>query len=70
MQQIQCPTLLLTADTDLDGLVSQETALQIAQANEEIKVIHLPGAGHNIRREQYEPFVWTVSGFLSRVYPA
>jgi pimeloyl-ACP methyl ester carboxylesterase len=68
--QIQCPTLLVTANTELDGIVTQETALQIAQANEQIHVVHLPGAGHNIRRERYQPFVWTVAGFLSLAYPA
>jgi len=65
---IQCPTLLITADTELDGIVTLEIARQVTQMNDNIQAIHLPGAGHNIRRERYLPFIWSVAGFLSLAY--
>lgn len=66
--QIQCPTLLVTADSEKDGIVTLEIARQVTQMNTQIQVVHLPGAGHNIRRERFHPFIWTVAGFLSIVY--
>jgi hypothetical protein len=36
--------------------------------NDQIQVVRLEGAGHNIRREQFEPFVQAVTEFLSRNY--
>jgi pimeloyl-ACP methyl ester carboxylesterase len=66
--QIQCPTLLVTADPDKGAIITPELAQQVAQANDKIQTIRLVGAGHNIRREQYHPFVKAVSDFLARVY--
>ena len=66
--QIQCPTLLVTADPARSGIVTPEIAVQVAQMNDRIKPIRLPGAGHNVRREGFEPFIWAVAGFLSLVY--
>ncbi len=44
--------------------MSNWSANDVAAANPNIKVAHLAGAGHNIRREQFEAFVEVVSGFL------
>lgn len=66
--RIQCPTLLITADPEKDGIVTPEVARQVMQTNDKIQVVHLPAAGHNVRRESYEPFIWTVVGFLSLAY--
>ena len=66
--QIQCPTLLVTADPELGAIVAPEIAQQVVQMNAKIRVAHLGGAGHNIRREQFGPFVQAVTGFLSQVY--
>jgi hypothetical protein len=32
------------------------------------QVVHIAGAGHNIRREQFEQFVQTITGFLAEVH--
>jgi pimeloyl-ACP methyl ester carboxylesterase len=66
--QLQCPSLLVTADPDLGALVVPEVAQQVTQMNENIQVVQLAGAGHNIRREAFEPFVQAVAAFLSQVY--
>jgi N-formylmaleamate deformylase len=72
--QIQCPTLLVTADPELGAIVVPEIAQQVVQMNEQVqrtslvRVVRLAGAGHNIRREQFGPFVQAVTGFLSQAY--
>lgn len=65
--RIACPTLLITGDPDLGALVTPETAAEVARLNPRLKVVRLAGAGHNIRREQFEPFVRAVAGFLAEL---
>jgi pimeloyl-ACP methyl ester carboxylesterase len=66
--QIQCPCLLVTADLELGAIVSPEIAQQVAEMNSNVQVVRLEGAGHNVRREQFGPFVKAVTAFLSQVY--
>jgi len=62
--QITCPVLLVTADPALGSIVTAETAQQVAQMLPNGQVVHISGAGHNIRREQFEAYVETVTHFL------
>jgi len=64
--KITCPTLLVTADPALGAIVTPEVAAQAA-ANPKIKVAHIPGAGHNIRRENFDQFMQVVTVFLKFV---
>jgi pimeloyl-ACP methyl ester carboxylesterase len=66
--QIQCPTLLVTADPGLGAIVNPAIARQAVELNDRIQVVRLPGAGHNIRREAFEPFVQAAAKFLDQVY--
>ncbi|MCB0073846.1 MAG: alpha/beta hydrolase [Caldilineaceae bacterium] len=61
---LHVPTLLVTADPELDAIVNAEAAALAAQ-NPNITVVHIPGAGHNIRREQFAAFMDAVSAFLA-----
>jgi pimeloyl-ACP methyl ester carboxylesterase len=61
---IACPTLLLYGDPALGGIVDAEVARAAAAANRFIRTQHVAGAGHNIRREQYEMFLAAVRAFL------
>jgi N-formylmaleamate deformylase len=61
---IGCPTLLVTGDPELGAIVSSEVAQEAAGLCNSLKVAHIPGAGHNIRREQFELYVEAVRGFL------
>lgn len=65
--QIARPTLLITADPD-KAIVTPEIARQAVELNDQIHWVRIEGAGHNIRREQFEPFVQIVTAFLSQVY--
>ena len=66
--QIQCPTLLVTGDVSAGAIVDQATADQARAINPRIEVAYIAGAGHNIRREQFDGYVAAVRAFLARVY--
>ncbi len=62
--QIPHPLLLLTGDPDLGALVTQETAQEVVQRAPNARVVHIAGAGHSIRREQFEKYLQAVRAFL------
>ena len=62
---IQCPTLLLYAAGDRDGIVSHEMAAQVQVLNSLVTPQHIADGGHNLRREQFDCFVAAVRGFLT-----
>ncbi len=63
--KVQCPLLLITADNDKGSSVTPEAAAEAARINPLVKVVHIPGAGHNVRREQFEAFIAAVRSFLA-----
>ncbi|MBO0703293.1 MAG: alpha/beta hydrolase [Candidatus Dormibacteraeota bacterium] len=65
---IRCPTLLLTGDTERGAIVTPEAGVEAAHLARG-RVQHIAGAGHNIRREQYQAYLSAFTGFLHRVYP-
>ena len=67
---LRCPTLLVTADVERGAIVSPEVAEEASRMNPNVRVVHVPGAGHNIRREQYAAFQSAVRGFLAEVHQA
>jgi pimeloyl-ACP methyl ester carboxylesterase len=64
VREITCPTLVVTADPALGAIVSPEVAQEVVGLNSSLHVSHIPGAGHNIRREQFEAYAEAVRGFL------
>ena len=65
--QITCPVLLVTAETELEAIVTPEVAQTMADLNLQIQVAYISGAGHSIRREQFEAYVEAVTAFLQEV---
>jgi len=64
VQQISCPTLLITADPEQGAIVTPEGAAALQALLPQTQVAHIPGAGHSIRREQFEPYMQVVRSFL------
>jgi len=62
--RITCPTLLVTGDPELGALVTPELAAELSAVCPQLKVTRIAGAGHNIRREGFEPYVDAVAAFL------
>lgn len=67
-RRITCPVLLVTADVRAGAIVSPEVARQATALIANCTVAHIPGAGHSIRREQFEPFLAAVKGFLAGAF--
>ena len=63
---LTCPTLLVTGDPEAGAIVTPAMAKAVSDLNSNIQVAHISGAGHNIRREQFERFVTVVKEFLSQ----
>jgi len=61
IQKISCPILLITSDK---GMTSDETARVIVELSKDCKWIKIEGAGHNIRREQFDQFMQEIQDFL------
>jgi pimeloyl-ACP methyl ester carboxylesterase len=63
---IKCPALLITADVEKHSIISAEMAAKAQQLCPQMEVAHIPGVGHNIRREDREAFMQAVEAFLAR----
>ncbi len=66
--KIQCPTLLVIADVEKGAIVDRATADEVAALNDKVEVTQIPGAGHNIRREQPQRYLEVVQNFLATLY--
>ncbi len=67
-QKIGVPILLFIGDKEKMAIVSQETARKIASINQRVRVIHLAGASHDIRRTRFDGYVPALKEFLSGIY--
>ncbi len=67
VKAIACPTLLLTADAQKGAIIAPEQICEIQELNRNIQVVNIPGAGHNIRRENYAAYMQAVREFLRTV---
>ena len=65
LRSITCPALLLYADPDRGGGVTAERAAEMQGLVPQLQTVHIPGAGHNIRREQFAPYMAAVRSFLA-----
>lgn len=63
--KISCPTLLVTADPALGGIVTPETSTELTEKYPNIEVAYIDGAGHNVRRDQFAAYIAAVQPFLT-----
>ena len=66
LPRIVCPALLITADPALGGIVTEESAAALRALVPQLEIAHVPRAGHNIRRDQFGPYLEIVRAFLAR----
>lgn len=64
LPKITCPVLLVTADPEKGGILTPEVAEEAQALLPSLTAIRIPGAGHNIRREQFDGFLEAVRSFL------
>ncbi len=63
---IECPILLITGDPELGAVVTPEAAQEAAHLWKQGEVVHIAGAGHNIRRDRYAEMMAAVKAFLNK----
>ena len=63
--QITCPTLLVTADSQRGAMFPTQAADALVAQLPNAMHVNIPGAGHNIRREQPTAFATAVRNFLA-----
>jgi N-formylmaleamate deformylase len=66
LKQITCPVLLVTADPKRGAILTDEDVAELLKSVPHLKRVHIPGAGHNIRREQFSRYLEIVSSFLEQ----
>src|SRR2546421_12338973 len=66
ISRIECPILLITGDPERGAIVTPEAAQEAAQLWKQGELVHISGAGHNIRRDRYDETMAVVRAFLSR----
>lgn len=69
LQSVRCPALLLTGDVERGAILAQGAVDALQTWLPQLRVAHIAGAGHNLRRDQPEPFLAAVRAFLRETAP-
>jgi pimeloyl-ACP methyl ester carboxylesterase len=64
IDRIDAPTLLVHGEAACGALVTPDIAAQAAAINPRFRSVEIPGAGHNVRRENFAAFLAAVRSFL------
>lgn len=65
LRGITCPALLITGDPARGAIVTDASAVELESLVPHLQIAHVPGAGHNIRRDQFDRYMEVVRGFLA-----
>jgi pimeloyl-ACP methyl ester carboxylesterase len=61
---IAVPTLLIYTDGKRDGMLTKPVVDELLEGNQQLSAAEIPGAGHNIRRENFQDYMRAVEAFL------
>ena len=62
--KITSPALLITADPERGAMITSERAATMQALIPQLRITHIPDAGHSIRREQPDRYLHAVRTFL------
>ena len=65
LRRIACPALLIAADPERGGMVTPEATAALRGLVPQVRVAHVAGAGHNVRRDQPARYLAAVRAFLA-----
>ncbi len=68
LKKITVPALLIMGDRDAGAIVSKAAAEKMHKSLPDLRVVHLTGASHDIRRTRFEGYVEALKNFLGEVY--
>ncbi len=64
LQHVTCPALLITGDPASGAILAEHHAAALQAFIPQLRIAHVPGAGHNIRRDRFDRFLEIVRAFL------
>jgi N-formylmaleamate deformylase len=64
LPRITCPALLITADPARGAIVTAEAAAALQAQLPQLRMANIAGAGHSIRRDQFDRYMEVVRTFL------
>ncbi len=67
LRQVTCPALLIMGDPEAGALVTPQAALALKEHVPQLQIAHIAGAGHSIRRYQFDRYLRVVRSFLAEV---
>jgi N-formylmaleamate deformylase len=67
-KKITVPVLLIIGDRAKMSIVSQQAAQEAARVNDKVRVVHLAGASHDIRRTRFDGYMPALAQFLGEMY--
>jgi pimeloyl-ACP methyl ester carboxylesterase len=65
LRDIRCPALLITADPALGAIITPAQAAELQALLPQVQVAQVAGAGHSIRRDQYQRYLAVLEPFLA-----
>jgi N-formylmaleamate deformylase len=65
LRRITCPALLITGDPAQGAIITKESAADLQALVPQLRVAHIPEAGHNIHRDQFTRYIEVVRAFLA-----
>jgi N-formylmaleamate deformylase len=67
LSRVTCPALLISGDPAAGGLVTQQAALALKMHVPQLQIAQISGAGHSIRRYQFDRYLRVVRSFLAEI---
>jgi N-formylmaleamate deformylase len=65
LRRVTCPALLITGDPERGAIVTNGSATALKSLLPHLQIAHVPGAGHNIRRDQFARYMDVIRAFLA-----
>jgi N-formylmaleamate deformylase len=67
LPRITCPALLITADPEQGAIVTAESAAALHSLIPQLRIAHIPAAGHSMRHDQLAAYLAVVGAFLKEL---
>ncbi len=67
LRRVTCPVLLITADPALGSIVTPDHVAALQTLIPHLRLVHIPNAGHSIRRDQFKAFMDVIGTFLGEL---
>ncbi|MCJ7626229.1 MAG: alpha/beta hydrolase, partial [Anaerolineaceae bacterium] len=66
-RMISCPVLLIHGDPEKGSIISPQISQELNRIwHRKLTSVHIPEAGHNIRRDQYIPYLNELKIYLKK----